>query len=103
MYMGRAVLDALSFRCIRLLRSQLVHMMNIRSTLAVVLLAFAGVNAFAQATGANYSDMDQSQNIGVQFDELKKVHRMKWLLLSTGNSCVGILLQHHLRKELFLV
>jgi len=43
-------------------------MMNIRSTLAVVLLAFAGVNAFAQATGANYSDMDQSQNIGVQFE-----------------------------------
>lgn len=42
--------------------------MKIRSTLAGVLLTFAGAHAFAQATGADYSDLDQSQNIGVQFE-----------------------------------
>lgn len=42
--------------------------MNIGSVFAGVLLVLGSASSFAQSSGASYGDLDQSQNIGVQFE-----------------------------------
>lgn len=64
----RTILDPMDPCPYKNVTRKLVEIMNIRLTLTAILFGFAGPSAFAQGIGANYSDTDSSQNIGVQFE-----------------------------------